>query len=43
MKQSKLMRSVQAGWVILLAILMLSVVVTPVSAAGSTAGHTAPG
>ncbi len=41
MRQSKYRRYVQAGWVMLLSALMLSLVVTPVSATSSRAVHAA--
>ena len=41
MRQSKYRRYVQAGWVTLLSALMLSLVVTPVSATSSRAVHAA--
>ena len=41
MRHTKNMRYVQAGWAILLSALMLSLLVTPVSAASNTTGHAA--
>ena len=41
MRHTKNVRYMQAGWAILLTALMLSLLVTPVSAASNTTGHAA--